>query len=62
MSFKQQRWFEFGEFHVDAAQGILRSGSEEISLAPKVFETLFDNVKLTHLDRAILTHPKLIVE
>jgi hypothetical protein len=22
----------------------------------------FDNVKLTHLDRAILTHPKLIVE
>src|SRR6266850_1762741 len=40
MSIKQQRWFEFGGFRLDAAQGILRSETEEIPLAPKVFETL----------------------
>src|SRR5688572_21184102 len=41
MSLKQQQFFNFGEFSLDAGQRILRSADEsEIPLTPKVFETL----------------------
>jgi DNA-binding winged helix-turn-helix (wHTH) protein/Tol biopolymer transport system component len=41
MSLKQQQFFNFGEFTLDAGQRILRSADEsEIPLTPKVFETL----------------------
>jgi eukaryotic-like serine/threonine-protein kinase len=41
MSLKQQNFFEFGEFRLDARQRVLCAADRsEIPLAPKVFETL----------------------
>lgn len=41
MSLKQQNFFEFGEFRLDARQRVLCAADRsEIALAPKVFETL----------------------
>lgn len=37
--------YEFGDFTIDAEEAFLRRGEELISLAPKVFETLFFLVK-----------------
>jgi hypothetical protein len=52
----------FGRRLFQAAVEIIQEKSPKASFVDFHGCGLFDNVKLTHLDRAILTHPKLIVE
>jgi Tol biopolymer transport system component/DNA-binding winged helix-turn-helix (wHTH) protein len=40
MSRQENTFFEFGNFRIDASQRLFFSGSEEIPLPPKVFDTL----------------------